>query len=166
MKLPVLRGNRYYKKQVVNFRGVNYTQNFSEGEFSSASGISHLAFPALTQKRACTKLSNYQSPSWAGFTDRECAADLSSFYYDGKSVGELSEKAENVAVMGSIIAIFPEKKYYNIKTNEFGSMEAAHVFDETVVTFTANTLTAPEYFYRTESCIEEKTVDADATVNV
>ena len=49
MKLPDILQTRKYKRQISAFGGLNTTNNYSEGELSDCSGISHVSFPYLTQ---------------------------------------------------------------------------------------------------------------------
>mgnify|MGYP000464242809 CR=1 FL=1 len=124
MRLPAIRADQSYKQQTVTFKGLNLTQNYSDGEFSEADGISQLAFPAITQRRKYEKLGRCTAPALAGVSDKEFFVDGGKLIYDGKTVGDVSAGEKLAAVLGSYITVFPDKVFYNTKKKEFGRFEA------------------------------------------
>ena len=147
MKLPAIRADQSYKKQTVTFKGLNLTQNYSDGEFSETDGISQLAFPAITQRRKYEKLDRCTAPVLAGVSDKEFFVDGGKLIYDGKTVGDVSAGEKLAAVLGSYITVFPDKVFYNTKKKEFGSLEAKHTYINQDVVFTATGITVPKKHY-------------------
>ena len=147
MRLPAIRADQSYKKQTVTFKGLNLTQNYSDGEFSEADGISQLAFPAITQRRKYEKLGRCTAPALAGVSDKEFFVDGGKLIYDGKTVGDVSAGEKLAAVLGSYITVFPDKVFYNTKKKEFGSLEAKHTYINQDVVFTASGITVPKKHY-------------------
>ena len=164
MKLPAIRADQSYKKQTVTFKGLNLTQNFSDGEFSEADGISQLAFPAITQRRKYVKLDRCDAPVLAGFSDKEFFVDGGKLIYDGEAVGEVSQGEKFAAVVGSYITVFPDKVFYNTKKKEFGSLEAEHTYANQDIVFTANSITVPKKHY--ELSLEIETIELAAALRL
>jgi hypothetical protein len=48
------------------------------------------------------------------------------FYYNGLPRGTVSDGQKSFAAMDAYIVIMPDKKYYNVKSGVFGSMEASY----------------------------------------
>lgn len=157
MRLPILNGEKRYQKQIINFGGLNTTQNFFEGELSDCSGISHIAFPALTQRQKSEPVFECGFISAALFGNKECVAADDGLYYDRKKVGELSKGEKQLSYLGDKVVVFPDKACYDTKTGEFSSLEATSVLKEIDVTVTENTITVPDAKCFSESVIERLT---------
>lgn len=59
-----------------------------------------------------------------GAADKTYYVSGTSFYYDGVSKGTVTAGAKVFAVLNYYIIIMPDKKYYNVSTDVFGSLEA------------------------------------------
>ncbi len=143
MKLPIIKKRNRYKKSIINFGGINKTNNFTDGEMEDAASVSHRLFPALTQRRKSTLVFECESPSAAIFADKECIATSGALYYDRKKVADLSEGEKTLAVLGKKIFVFPDKLYYDLLTNEVGDLRGYASSQGAKVTFTGNAITFP-----------------------
>ncbi len=158
MRLPIFRGEKRYRRHMVTFGGLNLMQSFSDGEMRSCSGISHINFPAITQRQKTKSIFSCESPSALIFAGKECIAASGALYYDRKKVGELSEGTDKqLAYMGSKVLVFPDKVYYDTKTEKFGSLEAECVIKGVEVSFTKNSITVPASHYVTTARVEQHT---------
>ena len=158
MRLPVFRGEKRYRRHMVTFGGLNLMQSFSDGEMRDCSGISHISFPALTQRQKSASLFPCEKPSALIFAGKECIAASGALYYDRKKVGELSEGTDKqLAYMGSKVLVFPDKVYYDVKEKKFGSLQAECVISGVEVSFTQNAITVPSANYVTTSKVEQHT---------
>lgn len=158
MRLPIFRGEKRYRRHLVTFGGINLLQSFSEGEMRDCSGISHISFPAITQRQKANSIFPCESPSALIFAGKECIAASGALYYDRKKVGELSEgTGKQLAYMGSKVLVFPDKVCYDTKTEKFGSLQAECVISGVEVNFTKNSITVPSSHYVTTTKVEQHT---------
>lgn len=144
MRLPRIPSQRRYKREVVLFKGLNLTRNFSEGDFSDGTGFSHLYFPSLTQRQKLALHKTCKKPSAAGFSSAECVAESGALYYDGKEVGKLTEGEKQLVFMGVYVVVFPDKAYYNTLTEEFGKLDFRANTKGVKVTFNENSISVAE----------------------
>lgn len=154
MRLPVIRKENRYKRQTVTFGGLNLMQSFSEGELRDCTGISHLDFPAITQRQKSEAVFLCESPSCISFGDKECIAASGALYYDRKKVCDLSDGEKQIAFLGNRIVVFPDKIYYDTKTGQTGDLQAKYILSGVSVTFTETQISVPESNYVQESEIE------------
>ena len=162
MRLPVFRAEKRYRRHMITFGGLNLMQSFSDGEMRDCSGISHISFPAITQRQRAEKIFSCEKPSALLFAKKECIAASGALYYDRKKVGELTKGTDKqLAYMGSKVLVFPDKVYYDIKEGKFGSLEGKCVISGVEVTFTQNKISVPAENYVTTTKVEQHTFFAD-----
>ena len=123
------------KKYTVMFRGLNYGEGTQDGEFAETLNLSTDLYPCITQraKRIEALIPEYKNPTTLHskghllvICNRKDGSGLADVYYDGETIGEVEEekgKKKQTATVGDYIVIFPDKKYYNVATKEFGNME-------------------------------------------
>ncbi len=127
--LPYLNGTKQNsKKYVVQFKGLNYGEEYADGEFSDTKNISTDEFPCLTQTKALTSLdpANYANATAMYVKDGVYVVADGKVYRDGNEIESLTidkTKRTQIAGIGKYIVFFPDKKYYNTETKEHGSME-------------------------------------------
>lgn len=140
MKLPRINIKNQYTRRMIAFGGLNVTKNIKEGELCECSGISHAAFPAITQRQKLQSV-GYTSPDAVHFEKELFVADGGKLYYGEKCVGECSLGKKQIVSINGRIIVFPDKIYYDTNTEELGSLEATYILDD--VTFTSNSLVSP-----------------------
>ena len=164
MRLPVFKSKDPYKRRVVAFGGINRLQGSAEGEIYDCSGISHDSFPALTQRRKIELEFPFCNPVAAIFANKECVVADGVLYYDRKAVGTLSEGAKTLVQMGNRIVIFPDKMYYDTKTDKLLRLDGECRLTDVKVNFENNKITLPEVSHKTVSTVETLTVHDDASL--
>ena len=137
MKLPRINIKNQYTRRMIAFGGLNVTKNIAEGEMCECSGISHSAFPAITQRQKPQNL-GYTSPDAVHFEKDLFVADGGKLYYGEKCVGECSVGKKQIASMNGRILMFPDKIYYDTNTGETGRLDAEYTLYN--ATFAANSL--------------------------
>ncbi|MBR1969594.1 MAG: hypothetical protein IKA17_04480 [Clostridia bacterium] len=155
MKLPNILQTRKYKKEISGFGGLNTTNNYLEGEIRECSGISHKNFPFLTQSNKLIRDEFYKSPQGIAFSQKECVIDSGALFYGKEKVGNLTSGEKEIAVMGNMILIFPDKVCYNTETKVFESLEAEYTFSDTTVRFGLNSVSVPEEKWVTDVVEDE-----------
>ena len=134
------------KKYSVMFRGINYGEGTIDGEFAETRNLSTDKYPCITQRSERVLQTSYTEP-----TTLHSKGELLVIYdvndttakvvYGGKEVGTVTAGKKQTATVGNYIVIFPDKKYYNVETKEFKSMEETYeatglVFDKATITTT------------------------------
>lgn len=105
------------KRQVVQFGGLNRTQNFKEGELADCLGLSSREWPCLSQRQGRKRTSWTSS----GYTDLYAWDQLVTvsgkwLYYGVQQVGEVTPGKKQFAVVNTKLCIFPDKKYLDLET--------------------------------------------------
>ena len=142
MRLPRLEENSNVSRQsIINFRGLNYSCRTNDGEFEDCLNLSTDDYPCLSQRKKRQELSSYTNPTTLfsksglfiidGTAVKYRAIDSDSFTV----VGTVTAGKKQMAAIGNYVLIFPDKKYYNISSQEFGDMEAAYVSSENQISF-------------------------------
>lgn len=139
--LPYLTGDKEHsKKYVVSFQGLNMGEGYSEGEFSACENISSALTPCITQRFGRSHEGKFTKPTAMCAKEGLLIIDGTEVKYNGKTVGTVDERRKQMAVVGNYIIIFPDKVYYNVVEDEFGSMEES--FSAAGMVFTDSTITA------------------------
>ena len=164
MRLPIIKSKNIYMRETVAFGGLNLMQTFTEGELRDCSGVSHSLFPALTQRKFGKTVFKCDLPTAVIISEKECIATENALYYDRKKVGTLTPGKKSMAQIGSKIVVFPDKVYYDIKTEKFGSIEGKCNLINIAVTFTENSITVPVDKYVKDSVTQMITLKKDSKV--
>lgn len=139
--LPYLReGNENSKKYTVAFQGLNWSEGFSDGEFSHCENVSSHQFPCVSQRFGRTVAGEYAAPSALLTKEGLVVVHGTSVVYNGKVVGSVAEGRKQMAVVGKYVVIFPDKVYYDVDADIYGSMEASISATEAVFTDTSITI--------------------------
>ena len=125
---------------IINFLGLNMGEGAQNGEMTDCENLSSALYPVLSQRTDRTLVGNYISPDAIINKDGLFVIDGTRAIYKGTTVGEVAAGRKQLAVIGDIIVIFPDKKYYNVDTNAFGSLEETYTAAAGTITF-ANTTT-------------------------
>lgn len=146
MYLPQFSGiKRKAQRQVVEFGGLNYTQNIRDGELASARGVSDRMWPALTT-RVGRVLAGSSGPVSDLFAwDKLVTVEGSDLCYGGEVVGTVTPGKKQFAVVNTKLCIFPDKKYFDLETGTVEGLGAKIVNAEGIqVKFEGETVTVPK----------------------
>lgn len=108
------------KSQIVQFRGINYSDMRSDGDLSDSFGISLRRYPYLTNKRGREVELTLKSDikSFAIYGGKFLCTDAeNNIYYDGTRIGVSSESSLNFATVGNKVVIYPDKSYVDFAGN-------------------------------------------------
>lgn len=136
------------KKYTVAFRGLNYGEGYVDGEFSACKNISTMNYPCVSQRLGRTQTAVYSEPSAMHAKEGLVVIDGTIVAYDGKAVGNVTEGRKQIATIGNYVVIFPDKAYYNVAADEFGSMEAAYTATGLVFTDASITTEGDSFPFR------------------
>ncbi len=142
-------GSKPTKKYTIAFKGINYSNNTQEGEFSETYNLSTKRYPCLAPRegRVYSISTNPAQEVSTLFvkgdklymTNTDTDGKFKFMEYGGGSIGEVEETKKQIASVGNYILIFPDKKYYNVETKEFGNME--ETYSQTGLVFKDSTIT-------------------------
>lgn len=127
------------EKYVVNFRGINYSEEYNPGEFSETLNLTTERFPCISPRRERVAVAQYVSPTALHAKEGLLVIDGTNVVYGGKVVGTVTAGKKQTATIGNYVVIFPDKKYYNVVTDTFGNME--ETYTATGLTFASGTIT-------------------------
>lgn len=132
------------QKQVVKFAGLNFSDAAADGEFSACKNISCRRYPYMSPRLPRLSDTTYKSATsifaWGHFI----VVNGNSLICDGTSVGNVMAGAKQFAVVNTKLCIWPDKKYLDLTTMEFGALEASYtLLSGLTATFTANSLAFP-----------------------
>lgn len=123
MKLPEMQYNGDRRKQQqVQFGGVQYGRNSSEGDFAQTLNLSSRQFPALSQRGGRKKSGDYENATALYSKNKLVAVDGTDLLYDGEKVGTVTEGEKSIVSVNSKIIVFPDKVYYDTTAKTFGAM--------------------------------------------
>lgn len=114
------------KQRIINFLGVNYSENFQNGEFSQTENVTTDNYPCISQRPKRVKEGTFISPSSLYSKAGLFVVDGTRLLHNGEYVGEVTEGKKQMAAVGNILVIFPDKKYYHAETKVFADMEATY----------------------------------------
>lgn len=138
--LPFLNAeNENSKKYVINFQGLNMSESYTEGEFSSCKNLSSALAPCISQRFGRAVEAEFSAPTAIHAKEGLLVIDGTNVVYKGNTVGQVDGRRKQMATIGNYVVIFPDKVCFNVATGEFRSMEETYTGS---VTFTDSTITA------------------------
>ena len=136
MILPYLSPISRTHSVLYQFGGYCHTRTCSDGQFYEMQNLSAREVPLLCPRRQRGKIRQFSSPNGIFGRDKLCWVDGTDFYYNGFRVGTVSNTEKQFVGMGAYLLIWPDKKYYNIQTGEFGDLGASFTTAGSTVGFT------------------------------
>lgn len=139
----VRTGRDPIKRQVIEFKGYDAQSCIEDGKMRDMKNLASDEYPCLYQRKQRGLFSDKYSEPTAMLARKEklCVIDGRKFFYDGEMKGLLNTAGEKqIAAVNQKIVVFPDKKYYDILTGTFGSLEKQIIANQKV-TVTKTTLT-------------------------
>jgi len=147
--LPYLKtGNENTRQYTVAFRGLNWGQDWAEGELSHCENLSAAQFPCLSQRPPRREAGCYPEPGGLIAKDGLLAVSGGTVFHKGNAVGQVTPGRKQLAAIGGTVVIFPDKAYYNTEKGEFGSLEAEAVVSGAMFTDAAITAEGAVFPFR------------------
>lgn len=123
--LPFLNSRRPgSKKQIVAFRGINYSDQFQDGDMKDCLNLSARRFPYLTTRRARQQLDEYSNATAMAARGSLVVVSGTNLIYDGEVVGTVTAGEKQFAVVNTKIIVWPDKVYYDLVTHSMGNLGA------------------------------------------
>lgn len=135
------------QERILEFKGYNKRSVIDDGEMREMYNLSSDEFPCLYQRKSRGIYGeSYVKPTAMIVKDKKLAViSDGQFYYDGELYPalKLSDDTKMVAI-NTRICFFPEKLFFNVKTQETGSLSESVVLEATTITVTSSTITFAE----------------------
>lgn len=126
MKLPSMKfADGIAKGKQIKFGGMNHSRGAGDGELWDMRNLTSDHYPLLASRAPRLKYRSFTEPGGLFSWDGLCWVDGTKFYFRGEEKGQVAAGEKTFASMGAYVLIFPDKCYYNVDTDEFGSMEAS-----------------------------------------
>lgn len=135
------------KKYIINFQGLNLGEGYADGEFSDCKNLSSVLAPCISQRFGRSSQEEYEAPTTLHTKEGLLVIDGTNAIYKGRLVGQVSPGKKQIATVGRYIVIFPDKLYYDVQSEKFGSMEPSIRSAPNTAVFTATTITIPGASY-------------------
>lgn len=125
MRLPGMKyGDGITKTTQIRFGGLNHTYGAADGDIWDMENMCGDHWPLLAVRASRLLFKTLAQPGGIYCWDKLCWVDGTEFYYDGVLKGQVTAGLKRFAAMGQYIIIMPDKCYYNVETDEFGSLES------------------------------------------
>lgn len=138
--LPFLnsaRGNS--QKQVVAFRGINYSEQTQDGELRDALNLSARKFPFLSTRRARRRHAAYSGATAMTARGELIVVEEDDLLLDGVFVGKVTPGDKQFAIVNTKLVIWPDQVYLDVNTKEIHPLGAE--LSGKGATFTTDTMT-------------------------
>lgn len=123
--MPILNGTKgSAQKQIVSFRGINYSDMTQDGDLKDCINLSTRRYPYLSTRRKRELM-----PEYSGATAMTARGEIvvikgTDLYYGGEIVGQVTEGEKQFAVVNTKLVIFPDKKYLDLPTKKVMNLGA------------------------------------------
>ena len=135
MYLPSLKyAEQKTKQQIVEFLGINFSDNFTDGNFSACRNLSTRRYPYLSTRLRRLPVGAYVSPTAVTAWNKLVVVDGTSLIYDGNVVGTVTAGEKQFAVVNTKLVIWPDKKYLDLNTSTLHELGASAEKANAVVT--------------------------------
>ena len=127
MRLPQIpRHVQPKERSAVVLGGINYSDNYREGELAESSNLSTRRYPYLTQRPLHTSVGSF-TDAQAGFSwdGHMVIAQGGKLYYDGKAIANVDSRPKQFAVVNTKLIVWPDKLIVDITGAEVRTMDAA-----------------------------------------
>ena len=155
MYLPALSNMESRRQQqIITFGGINYGQNTQDGQLADCRNLTAEHFPCLHPRAGRkTAVSGLTAPENIFAAEGNLyIVDNGALKLEGETILTLTPGRKQMAVINSKLVIFPDKKWYDLKTGETGTLFASYTAPASSISFgeDGKTVTAHLGSYRAE----------------
>lgn len=151
LTLPAFRsGNDHRQTETTVFRGLDLTENTTEGELRDSLGITADKAPTLSTMKGRSVRAAFPAASEPAATvsdifawDKLAVICDGKFYYDDEIRGDITDGLKQFAVVNTKLCIFPDKVYLDLTdpTKRLQSLQASLTARAGSASFSGETLT-------------------------
>lgn len=143
--LPKLPGKATVKREMVVMRGINYSDNTTDGDLAESQNISTRRWPFLSPRGEREKVPMSGSTEYNNVTAMTSWADSfvtvrgTGLWYGDEKVGDITAGAKQFAVVNTKLVIWPDKVYLDMTNKTIVPLGAT--VSVSGATFTASEIT-------------------------
>ena len=123
-QVPYKDGNG--KRMLTGFGGINHTPACGDGELYDTKNLTADYYPMLAVRRARGLFCTLNKANGLAGRDVLMWVDGTDFYYNGVIKGTVADSRKTFYFLGPFVIIWPDKAYYNVTLDEFGSLEETY----------------------------------------
>lgn len=127
------------RREMVELRGVNYTDNYTDGDLAGCRNLSARRWPYLSTRRAREHLGALDGSTALTAWEKLVVVRGTKLLYDGEEVGTVAAGAKQFAVVNTRLVIWPDKVYLDLQSKTVRPLGASVSGGGAV--FTANSVT-------------------------
>lgn len=162
MRLPILNYIiPQMGKSTVSFHGLNKNLIIDEDEFSDMKNITASEYPVIgTRQPRGEVIETIINPNGMLYKNGLFLVKGVDCYYEDIKVGTVTDGRKQLIGMGAYILIFPDKKYFNTHSKEFGNIEKMYTqqgnmrFEPVIASSSFTKITAPGMDFRRYDSVE------------
>lgn len=143
-----------------SFQGLNYSENFKEGELEDCLNLSSRMFPHLAPRETMQSIGEFNRPTaiyyWGGLV----VVDGTDLIYKGNVVGNVTPGEKQFAVVNTKLCIFPDKKYLDLQYGTLRPLGSSLTTMPNSTTFTTNKITMNSATTRIDTVVSDKEFDS------
>ena len=124
------------RSQQTAFNGLWHNEIVKENHLYDMQNMGGDIAPAIQPRMGRTKIRTITKPNGLFVKDGLCWVDGTGFYYEGEKKGDVTDGEKVFGRLGAYVLIWPDKKYYNTATDEFGALEASWTGSADFVSYT------------------------------
>lgn len=102
------------RKETVSARGLNYSDDFEDGDLAQCENLSSRRWPYLATRNGRRKLTEYQDVTALSAWNGLVAVRGTDLVYDGQVVGTVTAGAKQFAAVNTKLVIWPDKVYLDL----------------------------------------------------
>ena len=134
------RSDKIYTRTLDQFGGYTHIAAASDGAIYDMENLCSDEWPLITPRKSRAHYQNTANPNGLYGRDKLCWVDGSVFYYDNVRKGTVSDSRKRFVSLRERIIILPDKLYYDIYNDEFGSLELTYTGAAGGISFTDGVL--------------------------
>lgn len=127
------------RREIVELRGVNYTDCFQDGDLAACKNLSARRWPFLSARRAREHLTALDGSTALTAWEKLVVVRGTKLLYDGQEVGTVTTGEKQFAVVNTRLVIWPDKVYLDLQSKTVKPLGAS--VSGTGAVFTANSVT-------------------------
>ena len=104
------------RREIVELRGVNYTDSFADGDLAYCKNLSARRWPYLSARRARERLPELDGSTALTAWEKLVCVRGTGLLYDGQKVGTVTAGEKQFAVVNTRLVIWPDQVYLDLQS--------------------------------------------------
>lgn len=110
---------------IAGFAGLDKRPKPAKNAFFEMKNMTCERLPVMAARQPRVRVCTLRKPGGLFAHEKLCWVDGSDFYYNGEKIFAVTEGEKQFVRMGAYVLIWPDEKYYNTHTGEYGDLSAS-----------------------------------------